>query len=181
MKDFIIVSSFSDNTNNVFSESIFKLERTLTASFVLISEILKSSIAITSESLALRVNDPNKAFLLIFFGISFEKFLLFLGQKASTAVALKKLSPYQIIIKPVFSEKTMAVGEQLNKYVFKIHADANKNDVKQAIKTIYDVDVAKVNMQNVPYKGRFNRKLVRRSYKKATVSLKEWQQINLVN
>jgi ribosomal protein L23 len=80
---------------------------------------------------------------------------------------------------PVFTEKTMNDMEKLNKYFFKVHWDCNKNDVKSSIKTIYNVEPKSVNFVSVVYKWRSNRKLVRKSYKKAIVTLKSWDKIEL--
>ncbi len=89
-----------------------------------------------------------------------------------------KLSPYDVILKPVFTEKTYYQKNNQNKYVFKVHKDSNKNDVKAAIKEIYGYKPKKVNIVNVPYKGRARRSLVRREYKKAIVTLYENDRID---
>ena len=54
---------------------------------------------------------------------------------------------------------------------------ANKNDVKEAVKQLYGVDVEKVNIVKVPYKKRARRGLVRKAYVKAIVTLKEWEKM----
>ena len=59
------------------------------------------------------------------------------------------------------------------------HKDANKNDVKQAITYLYHVNPIKINIVNVPYKGRSQRKLVRADYKKAIVTLSENEKIEV--
>ncbi|MBP6085746.1 50S ribosomal protein L23 [Patescibacteria group bacterium] len=97
--------------------------------------------------------------------------------KKSTAVsALNALSPYDILLAPVLTEKAYKASDSdkkdvSKKYLFKVHADANKNDVKQAVLTIYGVEPESVNLLWVKEKGRANRKLVRKSYKKAIVSV----------
>ena len=53
----------------------------------------------------------------------------------------------------------------------------NKNDIKESIKSLYWVEVEKVNIIKTPYKKRQRRWLVRKSYVKAIVTLKEWQKI----
>ena len=40
----------------------------------------------------------------------------------------------------------------MNKYVFKVHRDANKIDVKKAVEHVYGVEVQKINIANVPHK-----------------------------
>jgi len=81
-------------------------------------------------------------------------------------------SVYDVIIKPVISEKSMdqAPGK---KYTFKVAVDANKTEVKHAIEEIFDVEVKKVNIMNVNGKlKRMGRNVGRTpAYKKAIVTL----------
>ncbi len=98
--------------------------------------------------------------------------------KNSSTKALKRFAPHDIILAPVLTEKTY--GQQENhKYVFKVHKDANKNDVKSAISYLYHVNPIKINMVHVPYKGRSQRKLVRSDYKKAIITLPENEKIEV--
>jgi len=101
------------------------------------------------------------------------------AKKNNSVKALKKFKPQEIILGLLTTEKTYKEKESLNKYFFKVHNDANKNDVKEAIKTIYNVAPEQVNMVNVVYKWRANKKLVRRSYKKAIVTLDKKDKIEL--
>lgn len=66
-------------------------------------------------------------------------------------------TPYDVILEPIVSEKT--VGENLlpNKYYFKIHKHANKNDVRQSIEYIYNVTPVSVNTMIYAPKGRAHR------------------------
>ena len=57
-------------------------------------------------------------------------------------------TPYDVIIKPVISEKSME-DAQAKKYTFKVAVDANKTEVKNAVEEIFDVEVKKVNIMNV--------------------------------
>ena len=93
--------------------------------------------------------------------------------------ALKKLSPYDIILWPNVTEKTYKLQETNNQYFFKVHKSANKNDVKQAIKYIYNVTPIGINIINVAFKWRNQRKLVRRSHKKAIITLNKKDKIEL--
>ncbi|MCK9467468.1 MAG: 50S ribosomal protein L23 [Candidatus Absconditabacterales bacterium] len=101
------------------------------------------------------------------------------AKKSTETKALKKLSPYDIILGSNITEKTYKLQEANNQYFFKVHKDANKNDVKQAIKYIYNVTPTGVNIINVVFKGRSQRKLVRRSHKKAIVTLNKKDKIEL--
>jgi large subunit ribosomal protein L23 len=73
--------------------------------------------------------------------------------------------------------KTETKEREKIKLTFKVMNGANKNDVKEAVKTLYGVDVEKVNIIKVPYKNRARRGLVRRAYVKAIVTLKESQKM----
>ncbi len=98
------------------------------------------------------------------------------AKKSNAVNALNTLNPHDIIIAPVLTEKAYKASDSdkkdaSKKYFFKVHADCNKNDVKQAILTIYGVTPEAVNLLWVKEKGRQNRKLVRRAYKKAIVTV----------
>ncbi len=71
--------------------------------------------------------------------------------------------------------KTENKEKEIIKLTLKVMKGANKNDIKEAVKSLYGVDVEKVNIIKVPYKYRARRGLVRNSYVKAIVTLKEGQ------
>lgn len=100
--------------------------------------------------------------------------------KNNNAKVLGSLTPHQVILAPVITEKTHKGQESGNKYVFKVHLSANKNDVKQSIKSLYNVVPSSVNIVNVVSKWRMQRSLVRRAYKKAIVTLEKKDKIELV-
>ena len=81
---------------------------------------------------------------------------------------------YDIILKPVISEKSMA-DVQERKYTFKVAVNANKTQVKMAVEEIFGVDVEKVNIMNVNGKLKKMGKNIgmTASSKKAIVTLKE--------
>jgi large subunit ribosomal protein L23 len=111
--------------------------------------------------------------------MTFRQILQARAKKSQDTKALKKLTPYQILLGPIVTEKTYKQQEQANKYAFKVHADANKNDVKKAVQYIYSVTPEAVHITQVKQKGRNNRKLVRRSYKKAVVTLDSKDKIDI--
>ena len=53
----------------------------------------------------------------------------------------------EVVLKPVISEKSMD-ETQRGKYTFRVHADANKLQVKEAIEELFKVDVINVNVLN---------------------------------
>ena len=57
-------------------------------------------------------------------------------------------TPYDVVLKPVISEKSME-DAQVKKYTFKVAVDANKTEVKHAVEEIFGVEVKKVNIMNV--------------------------------
>ncbi|MEG0391734.1 MAG: 50S ribosomal protein L23 [Anaerovoracaceae bacterium] len=83
-------------------------------------------------------------------------------------------TPYDVIIKPVISEKSME-DAQVKKYTFKVAVDANKTEVKHAVEEIFGVDVEKVNIMNVNGKlKRMGRNVgMTAASKKAIVTLSE--------
>lgn len=83
-------------------------------------------------------------------------------------------SAYDIIIKPVISEKAMD-GMQSRKYTFRVASDANKFEIKRAVEEIFGVEVEKVTTLNVKSKPRRVRYVMGKTsaWKKAVVKLTE--------
>jgi large subunit ribosomal protein L23 len=90
----------------------------------------------------------------------------------------------QVIIKPVVSEKSYALLDS-DVYVFEVHPDANKIEIRQAVEEIFGVKVARVNTLNREGKRkqrRTRRGLIvgkRASTKRAMVTLKGDDRIDL--
>lgn len=83
---------------------------------------------------------------------------------------------YDVLRRPIITEKTNYLNSNLHQYVFEVSTDSTKGSVKDAVEMLFDVDVLKVNIVNVtPKRTRRlrNRQLkIRRSgYKKAIVTL----------
>ena len=70
---------------------------------------------------------------------------------------------------------------EYNKIVFKVHKGANKDSIKKSIEKIFKVKVVKINTINMKGKTKIvrNKKAVKPSYKKAIVTLKKGQSIDL--
>ena len=81
-------------------------------------------------------------------------------------------SPYDIIIKPIITEKSMS-GMETNKYTFKVLKDANKTEIKLAVEEAFGVKVAKINTLNVKGKVKRQGKFIgkRADWKKAIITL----------
>ena len=109
--------------------------------------------------------------------MTFKEKLQQRARKNVAKKALLKFSPYEVIIAPVLTEKTYKQQETANKYVFKVHRDANKNDIAEAVHYIYKVSPQKISVINTAFKGRERRKLVKRSFKKAIVTLGDKEKI----
>jgi large subunit ribosomal protein L23 len=84
--------------------------------------------------------------------------------------------PYQIIKHPLITEKSTILREEMNKYTFRVDKRANKIEIKRAIETIFpDVGVLAVNTLNVrgkPTRSRYNTRGRRSDWKKAIVTLR---------
>ena len=65
-----------------------------------------------------------------------------------------KNNPRDVIVAPVVSEKSYSLIDN-NAYTFLVHRDANKTEIRQAVETIWDVKVLKVNTTN--RKGKIKR------------------------
>ena len=91
---------------------------------------------------------------------------------------------YDVLRRPVVSEKTAVMTDEKNQYVFEVAEEANKIQIKEAIEVIFEVEVVKVNTMIVPAKrGRRGRNWYLRSkqWKKAVVTLATDQKIELFN
>ena len=93
---------------------------------------------------------------------------------------MKKFNNLDTIISPKITEKATFLSEY-NKIVFKVHSGANKNAIKKSIEKIFKVNVIKINTINLKGKTKIVRgkKSTKPSYKKAIVTLKKGQSIDL--
>jgi len=83
---------------------------------------------------------------------------------------------YDVLVRPLITEKSSYQSGKLNQYSFVVADKATKTMVKDAVETLFDVNVVRVNIVNAPAKrgrrARSRRLLVRRpSFKKAIVTL----------
>jgi large subunit ribosomal protein L23 len=84
----------------------------------------------------------------------------------------------QVIIRPVVSEKSYVLATN-DKYTFRVHPDAHKTQIKQAIEQLFDVTVVEVRTSSVPSKPkrRGHTSGRTRAWKKAVVQVGEGQTI----
>jgi large subunit ribosomal protein L23 len=90
------------------------------------------------------------------------------------------LHPNQVLIAPVVSEKSYSLITD-RKYTFRVHEDAHKTQIRQAVEELFDVEVQSVNvvkMQSKPKRRGFTRGR-RPGWKKAIVQLKEGNEIEI--
>lgn len=87
-------------------------------------------------------------------------------------------------MKPIVTEKMTTQGEDLNRYGFLVHKDANKIQIKQAVEKMYGVSVESVNTMR--YGGKMKSRYTKsgiitgktKSYKKAIITLAEGEAID---
>ena len=91
-----------------------------------------------------------------------------------------KINYIDSVKSPVITEKATIMSEQ-NKTVFKVHPSANKKNIKKNIEKLFKVNVVKINIINIKskYKLRQGRTSVKKGYKKAIITLKKGQSIDL--
>jgi large subunit ribosomal protein L23 len=85
-----------------------------------------------------------------------------------------------VLIAPVVSEKSYSLIEQ-RKYCFKVHPDAHKTQIRQAVEELFEVKVVAVNVSKVQPKPkrRGSTKGTRQGWKKAVVQVAEGQEIQI--
>ena len=93
---------------------------------------------------------------------------------------MKKFNFLDTILSPTITEKATSLSE-FNKVVFKVHNQATKNYIKKSIEKIFKVNVVKINTIKQKGKSKFVRgkKSTKPGYKKAIVTLKKGQSIDL--
>tara|TARA_Y100000996_G_scaffold404834_1_gene379340 strand:+ start:836 stop:1132 length:297 start_codon:yes stop_codon:yes gene_type:complete len=93
---------------------------------------------------------------------------------------INKINLYDKIISPVVTEKSTNLSEQ-NKIVFSVPKSANKISLKKNIEKIFKVNVTKINIVNKKTRTKTTRgkKVKVKGYKKAIITLKKGQSIDL--
>ena len=95
---------------------------------------------------------------------------------------MDKTHLYDKILSPFVTEKSTNLSEQ-NKIVFRVPFSANKNNLKKNIEKIFKVNVTKVNIINKKNRTKLTRgrKVKVSGYKKAIITLKKGQSIDLTS
>ncbi len=93
---------------------------------------------------------------------------------------MRKINYIDSIRNPIITEKATILSEQ-NKTVFKVHEKATKKTIKKNIEKLFKVSVIKVNIinQKSKLKMKQGRKSIKSGYKKAIITLKKGQSIDL--
>jgi large subunit ribosomal protein L23 len=90
------------------------------------------------------------------------------------------LHPSEVLIRPVVSEKSY---EQItrNQYTFRVHKDAHKTQIRQAVEELFDVKVERVNVLKVQPKPKRRglHKGMKAGWKKAVVQLRQGDSIEI--
>jgi large subunit ribosomal protein L23 len=89
------------------------------------------------------------------------------------------MNVYQVLKRPILTEKTDFQRDD-NQYVFEVERSANKLQIKEAVETLFDVQVLAVNtMIMKPKRRRMGRKMIttRSAWKRAVVTLAPGEQI----
>lgn len=91
------------------------------------------------------------------------------------------MHPYEVLKRPLVTEKTNMQGDLENRYSFEVDRRANKLLVKEAVEKAFNVQVVAVNIINVPGKERrLGRQMGHKpAWKKAVVKLAAGQRIQL--
>ena len=95
---------------------------------------------------------------------------------------ISKFNLYDKIISPIVTEKSTNQS-QFGKVMFKVSRNSNKKSIKKSIEKIFKVNVTKVNIinkQNIIKLSR-GKKIKKKGYKKAIITLKKGQSIDLTS
>jgi len=100
---------------------------------------------------------------------------------------MPELHPYDVIRRPVITEKSSGLQEDLNQFVFEVAQNANKFQIMEAVELVFDIDaddILKVRTMVMPAKrGKRGRKFYirHRQWKKAVVTLSDGISIEIFN
>ncbi len=87
---------------------------------------------------------------------------------------------HEIIVGPMITERASTLGERFNQFVFRVAPTANKHQIRDAVESIYGVNVKRIHTMIVP--GKLKRRGAsigkRPNWKKAVVTLKEGDTID---
>jgi large subunit ribosomal protein L23 len=100
-----------------------------------------------------------------------------MSQAGKTGVTLDS---YQVVFRPLVTEKGTHLSERFNSYTFAVSTIATKTEIKAAVQDLWDVRVVKVRTQNRRGKPRRNKATLGRTsdWKKAIVQLHEEDRIS---
>ncbi len=92
----------------------------------------------------------------------------------------------EVLRQGIVTEKSVKLQER-NQYTFKVALKANKIDIRRAVESLFNVDVLKVNVLRMPGKPKWIRRrgaaprpVQAREWKKAIVTIKEGQTIDIL-
>lgn len=90
---------------------------------------------------------------------------------------------YTVLVEPHISEKVSILGDEVNQYAFKVAKDATKPEIREAVETLFKVNVEKVTTANV--KGKTKRTMRgitrKKNWKKAYVTVAAGQELDFLD
>jgi large subunit ribosomal protein L23 len=91
------------------------------------------------------------------------------------------MNKYDVLLRPLQTEKTDVLKEQSNQYVFEVTNSANKRQIKEAVQGIFNVTVLDVHTMVMPGKSRrWGRHITKTArWKKAVVTVRPGDKIDL--
>lgn len=89
------------------------------------------------------------------------------------------MDPYEVLKRPILTEKSSFQSDNLHRYTFEVDVRANKRQIRDAVEQVFNVQVLAVNVMNVRGKRRRWGRIVGRTkdWKKAIVTLAPGQSI----
>ena len=98
---------------------------------------------------------------------------------------MSQRKPYEIIIRPIITEKSNRLMEDYNKYTFEVALDASKPEIKYAVEKLFGVKVKKVNTMIVKPKkkrvwNKFRQYGETKKWKKAIITLEKGHKIDIL-
>jgi large subunit ribosomal protein L23 len=90
------------------------------------------------------------------------------------------MNHYQVIKRPILTEKSGYLADELNRYTFEVDRRATKQMVREAVERIFEVEVVRVNVINMPGKTRRTGRHISQTqeWRKAIVTLADGDAIS---
>ena len=178
-KNLMIFDDFKNEIKKTKEMNSLLTKFNATHSLLIVDKVSMGKIMKSSKNIP-NVKVPILIILALLILLNLKKLFLLNHQLKNWKKDMNKIHLYDKILSPVVTEKSTNLSEQ-NKIVFKVPDGSNKLNLKKSIEKIFKVNVTKINIVNKQSRRKITRgrKVKVKGYKKAIITLKKGQSIDL--